>query len=73
MSKSGIRRGEMAFIFAIVLGLILGILIKRVRLGILLGLIIGGVIVLLGLPCIPTKKKKCPCSDPGGAGIGLWC
>ena len=41
--KPSIRRGEMAFIFAIILGLVLGILIKKVRLGILLGLIIGGV------------------------------
>jgi len=36
--KPSVRRGEMAFIFAIILGLLLGILIKKVRLGILLGL-----------------------------------
>jgi hypothetical protein len=46
--KPDTRRGEMAFIFAIVLGLVLGVLIKRVRLGILLGLVLGGTIVLLG-------------------------
>ena len=46
--KPNVRRGEMAFIFAIILGLVLGILIKRVRLGIILGLILGSVIVLLG-------------------------
>ena len=46
--KPSVRRGEMAFIFAIVLGLVLGILIKRVRLGILLGLILGSIIVFLG-------------------------
>jgi len=46
--KPSVRRGEMGFIFAIIVGLILGILIKRVRLGILLGLIIGIVIVFLG-------------------------
>ncbi len=46
--KPSIRRGEMAFIFAIILGLVLGILIKRVRLGIILGLILGSAIVLLG-------------------------
>lgn len=46
--KPDARRGEMAFIFAIVLGLVLGILIKRVRIGILLGLILGGAIVALG-------------------------
>lgn len=48
MSKPSVRRGEMAFIFAIILGLVLGILIKKVKLGIILGLIIGGAIVLLG-------------------------
>lgn len=36
-----IRRGEAAFLAAIVIGLILGSLIKRVRLGLMLGLIIG--------------------------------
>ncbi|MBL7739309.1 MAG: hypothetical protein JNK14_08810 [Chitinophagaceae bacterium] len=46
--KPSIRRGEMAFIFAIILGLALGIIVKRVKLGILLGLIIGGAIVALG-------------------------
>ena len=51
MSKEKVpdkKRGDMAFIFAIILGLIVGILIKKVRLGILLGLIIGGSIVALG-------------------------
>jgi len=33
---------------AIVLGLVLGILIKKVRLGIVLGLVIAGLIVLTG-------------------------
>ena len=46
--KPSLRRGETAFIFAIVLGLILGVLIKRVRLGIILGIILGGAIVFLG-------------------------
>ncbi len=46
--KPSVRRGEMAFIFAIVLGLVLGILIKRVRVGIILGLILGVAIVFLG-------------------------
>ena len=46
--KPDTKRGEMAFIFAIILGLVLGILIKKVRLGILLGLILGGVILLTG-------------------------
>ena len=47
--KPGIRRGEIAFIFAIILGLLLGILIKRVRLGLLLGAGLGLVIVFLGV------------------------
>lgn len=49
-----VRRGEMAFIAAIVLGLILGVLIKKVKLGIILGLIIGIAIVFLGW----TRVKK---------------
>ena len=53
--KPNIRRGEMAFIFAIIIGLVLGILIKRVRLGILLGLIIGSVIVFLGWTRVNKK------------------
>lgn len=46
--KPDAKRGETAFVFAIIIGLALGLLIKRVRLGILLGLIIGGAIVALG-------------------------
>jgi divalent metal cation (Fe/Co/Zn/Cd) transporter len=46
--KPDAKRGDMAFILAIILGLAVGLLIKRVRLGILLGLIIGGSIVALG-------------------------
>jgi hypothetical protein len=48
LSKPNIRRGEIAFIFAIIIGLVLGILIKRVKLGIILGMVIGGAIVFLG-------------------------
>lgn len=46
--KPSVRRGEMAFIFAIILGLVLGILIKRVRIGILFGVVLGSAIVFLG-------------------------
>ena len=53
--KPSIRRGEMAFIFAIILGLVLGILIKRVRIGIILGLILGSLIVLLGWQRVNKK------------------
>jgi hypothetical protein len=46
--KPDVRRGEMAFIAAIILGLVLGILIKRVRVGILAGLVLGLIIVFTG-------------------------
>lgn len=46
--KPSIRRGEMAFIFAIVIGLAVGVLIKKVRIGIIIGLILGIVIVMAG-------------------------
>lgn len=49
------RRGEMAFIFAIVLGLVVGILIKRVRVGILLGIGLGLFIVVTGW--LRTRKR----------------
>ena len=42
------RRSDTAFMIAIVLGLIVGILVKRVRLGMILGLVIGSTIVFLG-------------------------
>jgi len=41
-------RSEVAMWLAIVLGLILGMLIKRVRLGLLLGLFLAGLIVFTG-------------------------
>jgi len=46
--KPNRKRGEMAFIFAIIIGLLLGILIKRVRLGLLLGVLLGSFIVFTG-------------------------
>jgi hypothetical protein len=46
--KPSVRRGELAFIFAIVLGLIVGIMIKRVRVGILIGVVLGFIIILTG-------------------------
>jgi len=46
--KPSVRRSEMAFLFAIVIGLVVGILIKRIRIGILLGLVLGGPIVFTG-------------------------
>lgn len=56
-NKPSIRRGEMAFIFAIIIGLVLGILIKRIRIGILLGLIIGGAIVFLAWTRANNQKR----------------
>lgn len=47
--KPDTRRGETAFIFAIVLGLLVGIFIKRMRVGLILGLALGLTIVFLGL------------------------
>ncbi len=47
-NKSKKARSEWAMWLAIVMGIVLGILIKRVRLGILLGLIIAGLIVFTG-------------------------
>ncbi len=53
--KPDVRRGEMSFIFAILIGLAVGILIKKVRIGILIGLVLGIVIVLTGW--LRTKRK----------------
>lgn len=46
--KPDIRRAEMSFIFAIIMGLALGVMIKKIRLGILIGLVLGIVVVLTG-------------------------
>ena len=53
--KTQISRAEIALVTAVVLGLVLGVLIKRVRLGIILGLLIGGTIVFLSW--LRTQKK----------------
>lgn len=47
--KPDTKRGEVSFIFAIVLGLIVGLAIKRVRVGLLIGLVMGLLIVFTGL------------------------
>jgi hypothetical protein len=47
--KPNVRRGEVAFIFAIVLGLLLGIFIRRIKIGILVGIALGLLIVFSGL------------------------
>ena len=53
--KPSVKRSEMAFLFAIVLGLMLGIFIKKIRIGLLLGLVIGGLIVFTGW--LRTNKR----------------
>ncbi len=35
------KRGSITFVFIILLGLVLGILIKRVHIGLLIGLVLG--------------------------------
>lgn len=47
--KPDVRRGEVSFIFAIILGLALGIFIRRIKVSMLFGLALGLVIVFLGL------------------------
>jgi len=41
-------RGDAAFIFALVLGLAIGIFIKRIRIGLIVGLALGFLIVFTG-------------------------
>lgn len=53
--KTGLRKGEIAYIFAIVLGLVIGILIKRIRVGIMIGLVLC---VLIGLSTIVRLTRK---------------
>jgi hypothetical protein len=40
-SKPDARRADAAFIFAIISGLVLGIIIKKIRVGLLIGLALG--------------------------------
>ena len=54
-SKPDAKRGEVAFIFAIVIGLALGIMIKRIKVGILIGMVLGFLIILTGW--LRTKRK----------------
>lgn len=53
--KTGLRKGEVAYIFAIILGLVIGILIKRIRVGIMIGLVLC---VLMGLSTIMRFTRK---------------
>jgi hypothetical protein len=47
--KPDARRGEMAFMVAIVLGVLLGVFIKRIRVGLMIGVALGLLIVFTGL------------------------
>ena len=53
--KPNVRRGDIAFIFAIILGLLLGIAIKRIKIGILIGVGLGLLIVFTG--ALRSSKK----------------
>jgi hypothetical protein len=46
--KPDTGRGEMAFYVAIVLGIALGLFIKRIRVGLLIGMVMGLLIVFSG-------------------------
>ena len=54
--KPDSRRGEMAFIFAIILGLALGTAIKKIRIGIVIGVLLGIFIVFTGW--LRSSKNK---------------
>ena len=48
-AKPDTRRGEVAMLFAIVLGLLLGIFIRRIKVGLIIGIVLGLLIVLGGV------------------------
>lgn len=52
--KPDTGRGEMAFYVAIVLGIALGLFIKRIRVGLLIGMVMGLLIVFSGV----LRKKR---------------
>ncbi len=54
--KPDARRGEMAFIFAIILGLALGTAIKKIRVGIIIGIVLGIFVVFTGW--LRSSKNK---------------
>ncbi len=53
MASSPQSRREIGFVVAIVLGLLLGIFIKRVRVGLLIGIVLG----LLAVGMISGRRK----------------
>lgn len=50
------KRGDMAFIFAIMLGLALGIAIKKIKVGIIVGIALGIFVVFTGW--MRSNKKE---------------
>ena len=44
--KPGIRRGEWVFIIAIIIVLVIGIVIRRIKYGLFFGFILGGLFLL---------------------------
>ena len=46
--KPNTRRGEVSLLFAIVMGVVLGVFIKNIRIGLIIGIVLGVVILLLG-------------------------
>ena len=54
--KPDTKRSDIGFIVAIIIGLAVGVLIKKVRIGIILGLIIGTAIVFTGW--LRTTNRK---------------
>lgn len=47
--KPDAKRGELAFIVAIILGLLVGLFIKRIRVGLVIGVVLGLLIVSAGV------------------------
>jgi hypothetical protein len=53
--KPDTKRGEVAFIFAIVIGLALGMMVKRIKVGILIGMGLWALIIFTG--ALRTTRK----------------
>ena len=54
-TKKGLRKNEIAYILAMILGLVIGVLVKKVKIGIFIGLILC---VLIGLSTIFRFTRK---------------
>jgi len=56
MSKYQKQRSDWAFALAIIMGLALGIFIKRVKVGLIIGIVLGGLILVTGW--LRQKRKS---------------